>query len=161
MVSNKETWTVFGSKNSSIMHPRCLSTQPILQITMLCRLKSFPSVVEEVAAVSQLAKLLTFLPVLHALKFSLSTLNSAKQENRLPAKVAKGNPRKTTPCRLHGNPDRLQSTHLWKFLWLSKKRSLSSVVQDEVASLDPGLHWPSSPTQDHRTSFSPFSPKGN
>ena len=54
------------------MHPRFLSAQPILQITMLLRRISFPSVVEEVAAISQLAKLLTFLPVLHTLRLSLS-----------------------------------------------------------------------------------------
>ena len=100
----QKTWAVLGTKDLSIFHSCFLSTQSILQITVLCFGFGVWSVVEEVATINQLAKQLTFFPVLNTLRLSLQPmLSSPKQEDGLPAMVLKGNPRKATPCMLHGD----------------------------------------------------------
>ena len=113
---------MFGSKNSSIMHPRCLSTQPILQITMLCRLKSFPSVVEEVAAISQLAKLLTFLPVLHTLRLSLS-----KAKDKLQYKTRKW------IITSKGGQRESKESHPMKVAWYPRQIAVDTFVEVSLA----------------------------
>ena len=109
---------MFGSKNSSIMHPRFLSAQPILQITMLLRRISFPSVVEEVAAISQLAKLLTFLPVLHTLRLSLSTAKGKRQyKTRKRIITSKGGQRES------------KESHPTKVAWYPRQIAVETFVE--------------------------------
>ena len=68
-VNKEPTRAVLGTKNLSIFYSSFLPTQSILQITIFRCLSSFPPVVEEVASIDQLAKLLTFLPVLNTFNF--------------------------------------------------------------------------------------------